>query len=1000
MKKNIAVITFLVLITSPFISVFAQPTNNEEAWKLSHREKRQQNINKVIEINDGNYLAVGYSSNLSEGGKDIIIMKLDKNGKILKTQTLGGRYDDECLSGKITNSGKIILCGYSKNKKLAQGILLITDTDLNSKLLYMDESKENSIFNDVEIDSDNNIFICGQEGNSLIIKKFTPDGKVIQQYNLDRSISVGNALKITRENELFCVGKVSNKKEFKGSSMLLMKFDLSLQDKGQWTFPRTDLFEGNDLIEDEFDDLVIAAGGKHNKRGGFAVPAIAVVSKSGEMRRIETFPSLLDGTAKSLDMAPSGDILVVGYGSDKRNAQRTALFSARVNPSNNFGKVWGPFFNGKDFDDEYNDVLCSSDGKILFSGYRGNGLNKDYYIYAIEPTRRDIENLTILKEIKILKVDNSALSKNTENSLKITLKNEANKDIKSFNINIECNHNKDGLIFPESLLVDWIRAGETKEILMPLIIKDDFNNDHIDLKLTIAGSDSKEYSTKRTEIKVLGTYGANIILDNNPVEADLTDRNKIEMPFTLHNVGDSPALIRDMDFSFNENVSLSEDFELPVDFIIQAGEEFKLNLICKVDSFFTDDAIVANIKIGELSGYRLESNETKLLNMRKIFSVVNNNIKDQNEPIVYVDEDHELSFTNIAETVRLIDRRSYRVNFYTNLPKYEISSKFKFFINGIEIPGDSIKTGYNQNTYSISVPLYTGNNELVLEGSANTRETIGNINVTNSNVNYYIYIIGTDLRDEDNMPVVKYCIKDVDDFYSKVKELGKSKKTKVNIKVFNTYSLTTSNNLKGVFNEILSQKHKFKPNDVMIIYWVGQGFSTARGDIYVKGSELLKNRKYKFTPENYSFPLTSIYIPECLGKLSCKKILLLDIYNKENVEENTKDDEDQDYDLVDKTIDAIKTFKNFSYILSGNLGQKSYELQNIQNGAFTYAVIQALEGNKGNLKDDNVLALSDFFENISKSIPDLVVKNGNKKWKQNPLYIKSRPEDDVVIFYK
>lgn len=187
----------------------------------------------------------------------------------------------------------------------------------------------------------------------------------------------------------------------------------------------------------------------------------------------------------------------------------------------------------------------------------------------------------------------------------------------------------------------------------------------------------------------------------------------------------------------------------------------------------------------------------------------------------------------------------------------------------------------------------------------------------------------------------------------------------------------------------------------MIIYWVGQGFATAKGDIYVKGSELLKNRKNKFMPENYSFPLTSIYIPYFLGELPCKKIMLLDIFNKEDPESTgNDDDEGQDYSLIDQTVSAIKTFRNFSYILSGNPGQKSYELQKVENGAFTYAVIQALEGNKGNLIGDNVMALSDFFENISRSIPDLVVKNGYKTWKQNPMYIKSRPEEDVVIFYK
>ncbi|MBK8603302.1 MAG: hypothetical protein IPN87_09530 [Saprospiraceae bacterium] len=127
---------------------------------------------------------------------------------------------------------------------------------------------------------------------------------------------------------------------------------------------------------------------------------------------------------------------------------------------------------------------------------------------------------------------------------------------------------------------------------------------------------------------------------------------------------------------------------------------------------------------------------------------------------------------------------------------------------------------------------------------------------------------------------------------------------------------------------------------------------------------------------------------------------MLDIFNKEELTD-AKEKEVQDYDLVDKTVKAIKTFNNFDYVLSGDLGQKSYELENLKNGAFTYSVLQALENNKADINKDNAIELSEFFANISETIPELIVKNRKEKyWKQNPLHLKSKPEEDVVIFYR
>ena len=70
-------------------------------------------------------------------------------------------------------SGKILLYGYSKNKGLSQGIILLADEDLNTKLLYMDERMKIH-YSRIEVGRSNLRLRTGS--SKLVVKKFSPKG--------------------------------------------------------------------------------------------------------------------------------------------------------------------------------------------------------------------------------------------------------------------------------------------------------------------------------------------------------------------------------------------------------------------------------------------------------------------------------------------------------------------------------------------------------------------------------------------------------------------------------------------------------------------------------------------------------------------------------------------------------------------------------------------------------------------------------------------------------
>ena len=97
---------------------------------------------------------------------------------------------------------------------------------------------------------------------------------------------------------------------------------------------------------------------------------------------------------------------------------------------------------------------------------------------------------------------------------------------------------------------------------------------------------------------------------------NLINRQKISIPIEIKNLGNSTATLNNLNFSFNENVYLSKDFEVPTNVVLKSGEGLKIVLNCYVDSLFRNELIVINIKIGETSGLRVQDQEIKYHNVR------------------------------------------------------------------------------------------------------------------------------------------------------------------------------------------------------------------------------------------------------------------------------------------------------------------------------------------------------------------------------------------------
>ena len=181
------------------------------------------------------------------------------------------------------------------------------------------------------------------------------------------------------------------------------------------------------------------------------------------------------------------------------------------------------------------------------------------------------------------------------------------------------------------LLVDKIREGETKKINLPVSIFDNYKENDLQLKCTVVSASNINYSSLNVTTQIVGTRSPILAFESNEKTVDLN-----------------------LNFSFNENVFLSKDFEVPTNVILKSGEGLKIVLSCYVDSLFRNELIVINIKIGETSGLRIQDQEIKYQNVRRSFNVVNmKELIDDSKVVTVAEKDIDIVFPNLQSIIYL-----------------------------------------------------------------------------------------------------------------------------------------------------------------------------------------------------------------------------------------------------------------------------------------------------------------------------------------------------------
>jgi hypothetical protein len=106
----------------------------ERIWEKTFGEDGDERGNSALEMGDG-YLVVGVSESGGSGGRDLWLVRTDREGEKVWEKTFGGPGDDGCWSA-LEADGGIIVAGYTESQGRGEQDLWLLKVDLDGEKVW------------------------------------------------------------------------------------------------------------------------------------------------------------------------------------------------------------------------------------------------------------------------------------------------------------------------------------------------------------------------------------------------------------------------------------------------------------------------------------------------------------------------------------------------------------------------------------------------------------------------------------------------------------------------------------------------------------------------------------------------------------------------------------------------------------------------------------------------------------------------------------------------
>ena len=1011
-------IKLISLISFLFISHYSTAqldVNLLGKWDYVPMSNAYEKVNKIIASSNGYTIAVGEIIGAKNKSRTGLFLVLNEDGTVRLRKQFGGK--GNCVFNSVTQNfdGTFTLVGYVKSKynSLKRGWVLQLDMDGNqlfSKVITS-SSKGNDELIDVAINKEGTVLAVGEKNDSR-----TGDVWILRIGNkgiVDRVLGrgeLGNVKGIVGANRSFVLvgstGK-SNKRNYQDA--WVVKIDKNGEDL--WGGAK---YFGDSGIQEGLGISKVIEGGY----------AFVGASNSGGLGEIDKWLVKIDEEGKkeweqfyggnAIDIATSvvelseGGFAILGQTFSHLPRARNSAIDIVITDEK--GKALdsdtymilgaGELMSGERGDEVGNAIVELPNGDIVVAGNtlpeKSNLMPRLLLSASTYKRRNFVASIIDSKKegsssssnaIKV--VVSGFFDANSSQTLEraergyflLQVSNSGNQNLNNLRGRISSPSGSSMLEYSNTIHLGTIRAGQAKQVIIPVYAKQSLQKGDLILNLVIE-SYGKALSNSTLVIETYKPDPAKLSITGYFSPAKNPRPNeKISLNVDLLNTGGTPSESFDANFIIPRNLKSlsSQKIKVPR---LQPNQPYQLNFTFNYSPIFE----------GKLITIQFETKGKGNLNFIKTFqlevdatSVGRGNMGGTNVMFWMSPDPDEQSSKTFSVTSNELDIK-LKILSGVQLQK----RNFSVLINGRKAQGqkmDEVKLsspikemGRFRQTYFNKIRLKKGTNKIRIlydDGIGNkvaSPELI--FNYTNAKrPKLYVISLGVPY---DNLKFTTKDAMDIANLFEKLKLVPKGFK-EVDITPLTSKYETQTMMIKEVFERLGNWSKKIKREDLLVIY------ISAHGKVNRFGEFLLMPSDYKPEAEKtYSINFENDIL-DGLKQLNCKKLVFLDACHSGSAFNGQKDWTSGE--AASKVMnDLIQSAPGIEIIASCGDNEFSYEDESWGNSAFAKAIIEAFTDQKV-LVDGNIIHADIFADSEYSTISG---SDGKISIKELKYFIKKR----------
>jgi uncharacterized delta-60 repeat protein len=290
------------------------------AWTKTIGGSGDDQANSVVQSSDGSYVVAGYTTSFGAGGADMYVVKLGSGGNVQWTKTIGGSDDDFANSVIQSSDGGYVIAGYTQSFGAGGYDMYVVKLDSNGNVVWTKTigGSNSDVANSIVQSSDGGYVVAGEtlsfgaSGRDIYVVKLDSSGNIVWTKTIGGSWDDFANSVIQSSDGGYVIAGYTQSFGAGWDDIYVVKLDSSGNVQWTKTIGGSADDEAWSIIQSSDGGYVVA--GRTNSFGAVYKDIYVVkLDSSGNVQWTKTIGGSADDEAWSIIQSSDGGYVVAGY---------------------------------------------------------------------------------------------------------------------------------------------------------------------------------------------------------------------------------------------------------------------------------------------------------------------------------------------------------------------------------------------------------------------------------------------------------------------------------------------------------------------------------------------------------------------------------------------------------------------------------------------------------------------------------------------------------------